>query len=244
MVATCLHGLRQGNHKGPPAVLRNLDATAINSLKGNGGFLQLGSLAAVSGAIGHNSVFEADTRRSQNRLARSGDILAGVGGLAHSKGQHRRIERGVHEERYGGIFKEPSSFSVHARTSGSGAVRTVACPILISFMVKPSFRNFILYSAAVKTCILTDTDNCPAASLLVMLQRKWKFQILYELCIKDPIRFGELQKNCRHHQYHADFISTGVGERRVGVQNTVQRNSVLCGIVSNENGTGLTPHFL
>ena len=27
------------------------------------------------------------------------------------------------------------------------------------------------------------------------LQGIWKFQILYELCIKDPIRFGELRKN-------------------------------------------------
>ena len=28
-----------------------------------------------------------------------------------------------------------------------------------------------------------------------MLQGKWKFQIIYEMCIKDPIRFGELRKN-------------------------------------------------
>ena len=27
-----------------------------------------------------------------------------------------------------------------------------------------------------------------------MLQGRWKFQIIYELCIKSPIRFGELKK--------------------------------------------------
>ena len=51
------------------------------------------------------------------------------------------------------------------------------------------------YTREVKNCILTDAGNCPVTSLLLMLQGKWKFQILYELCIKDPIRFGELRKN-------------------------------------------------
>ncbi len=51
------------------------------------------------------------------------------------------------------------------------------------------------YKREVKTCILTDAGNCPVISLLLMLQGKWKFQIIYELCIKDPIRFGELRKN-------------------------------------------------
>ena len=27
-----------------------------------------------------------------------------------------------------------------------------------------------------------------------MLQGKWKLQIIYELCIKSPLRFGELKK--------------------------------------------------
>ncbi len=51
------------------------------------------------------------------------------------------------------------------------------------------------YTQKVKTCLLTDAGNCPVTSLLLMLQGKWKFQILYELCIQDPIRFGELRKN-------------------------------------------------
>ena len=30
--------------------------------------------------------------------------------------------------------------------------------------------------------------------VIKMLQGKWKLQILYELCIKSPMRFGELRK--------------------------------------------------
>lgn len=47
----------------------------------------------------------------------------------------------------------------------------------------------------VKVGIVTDKGNCPITPLLVMLQGKWKNQVLYELCIKEPIRFGELKKN-------------------------------------------------
>ena len=50
------------------------------------------------------------------------------------------------------------------------------------------------YAEKVKQGILTDAGNCPVTPLLLMLQGKWKFQIIYELCIKDPIRFGELKK--------------------------------------------------
>lgn len=51
------------------------------------------------------------------------------------------------------------------------------------------------YQERVKDCILTDGGNCPVTSLLLMIQGKWKFQLIYELCIKDPVRFGELRKN-------------------------------------------------
>ena len=50
------------------------------------------------------------------------------------------------------------------------------------------------YMEKVKQGILTDAGNCPVTPLLLMLRGKWKFQIIYELCIKDPIRFGELKK--------------------------------------------------
>ncbi len=42
--------------------------------------------------------------------------------------------------------------------------------------------------------ILTNTGNCPVTYLLTMLQGKWKFQIIYELCIQNPARFGTLLK--------------------------------------------------
>ena len=51
------------------------------------------------------------------------------------------------------------------------------------------------YHQAVKQGILTEAGNCPVTPLLLMLQGKWKFQIIYELCIKSPVRFGELRKN-------------------------------------------------
>ena len=55
--------------------------------------------------------------------------------------------------------------------------------------------TYIEYINKVKRGILTDAGNCPVTPLLLMLQGKWKFQIIYELCIKDPIRFGELKKS-------------------------------------------------
>ena len=51
------------------------------------------------------------------------------------------------------------------------------------------------WTQRVKYGIYTEAGNCPVTSLLIMLQGKWKFQIIYEMCIKSPIRFGELRKN-------------------------------------------------
>ncbi|QNL44369.1 helix-turn-helix transcriptional regulator [Oscillibacter hominis] len=51
------------------------------------------------------------------------------------------------------------------------------------------------YVEQVRQGILTSSGNCPVTPLLVMLQGKWKFQIIYELCIKGQIRFGELKKS-------------------------------------------------
>lgn len=50
------------------------------------------------------------------------------------------------------------------------------------------------FATKVHDIILTDGGNCPVSTLLRMLQGKWKFQILYEVCIKDPIRYGEIKK--------------------------------------------------
>lgn len=42
--------------------------------------------------------------------------------------------------------------------------------------------------------ILTEKGNCPVMSTVGMIQGKWKLQIIYELCIKEIMRFGELRK--------------------------------------------------
>ena len=50
------------------------------------------------------------------------------------------------------------------------------------------------FKEKVGSVILTDDGNCPVTPVVQMLQGKWKLQILYELCIKCPMRFGELKK--------------------------------------------------
>lgn len=42
--------------------------------------------------------------------------------------------------------------------------------------------------------ILTEGGHCPVTSLIVMLQGKWKLQIIYALLIRQPLRFGELRR--------------------------------------------------
>lgn len=50
------------------------------------------------------------------------------------------------------------------------------------------------FKQKVGSIILTEQGNCPVMPVIQMLQGKWKLQIIYELCIKSPIRFGELRK--------------------------------------------------
>ena len=50
------------------------------------------------------------------------------------------------------------------------------------------------FKEKVGSVILTGKGNCPVTPVVQMLQGKWKLQILYELCIKCPMRFGELKK--------------------------------------------------
>ena len=57
------------------------------------------------------------------------------------------------------------------------------------------YMSYEEYLEKVKTGILTDDGNCPVTPLLRMLQGKWKTQVLYEFCIHDKIRFGELKKD-------------------------------------------------
>ena len=56
------------------------------------------------------------------------------------------------------------------------------------------YMSYEEYLEKVKTGILTEDGNCPVTPLLIMLQGKWKTQVLYEFCINDRMRFGELKK--------------------------------------------------
>ena len=87
-----------------------------------------------------------------------------------------------------------------------------------------SYEEFL---QRVKTGITTESGNCPITPLLLILQGKWKNQVLYELCIKEPIRFGELKKNL------------------VGITNTMLTNSLreleADGLISREQFNEIPP---
>ena len=51
------------------------------------------------------------------------------------------------------------------------------------------------YLSNVKKGITTASGRCPVTPLLLMLQGRWKTQILYELCAHDAVRFGQLKKD-------------------------------------------------
>lgn len=57
------------------------------------------------------------------------------------------------------------------------------------------YMTYEEYLRDVKMGIVTEQGNCPVTPLLIMLQGKWKTQILYELCIYDTVRFGVLKKD-------------------------------------------------
>ena len=60
---------------------------------------------------------------------------------------------------------------------------------------KDPIMTYEEFKEKVGSVILTDDGNCPVTPVVQMLQGKWKLQILYELCIKCPMRFGELKKS-------------------------------------------------
>lgn len=60
------------------------------------------------------------------------------------------------------------------------------------FMNKP--MTYEEFQEKVSDIILTESGNCPVTPVIQMLQGKWKLQIIYELCIQSPMRFGELKK--------------------------------------------------
>jgi DNA-binding HxlR family transcriptional regulator len=46
----------------------------------------------------------------------------------------------------------------------------------------------------VKEGILTESGLCPVTSTLNLLQGKWTFNVLYELCVYDSCRFSTMKK--------------------------------------------------
>ena len=100
------------------------------------------------------------------------------------------------------------------------------------------------WTEQVKHGILTDAGNCPVTPLLIMLQGKWKFQIIYELCIKDPIRFGELRKNIDG--ITNTMLTSSLRElERDGLISRIQFNEIPPHVEYSltEKGRGLLPVF-
>ena len=74
-------------------------------------------------------------------------------------------------------------------------VRKLFIPGIKKYTAKDEERStYEEFKEKVGSVILTGEGNCPVTPVVQMLQGKWKLQILYELCIKCPMRFGELKK--------------------------------------------------
>ena len=58
-----------------------------------------------------------------------------------------------------------------------------------------TYMSYEEYLAGLKQGIVTKDGNCPVTPLLLMLQGRWKSQLMYEMCIHDTVRFGQLKKD-------------------------------------------------
>ena len=54
-----------------------------------------------------------------------------------------------------------------------------------------SYEKFL---KELKIGLVTEAGNCPVTPGLTLFQGKWTDQVLYVLCIRDTIRFGELKR--------------------------------------------------
>ena len=57
------------------------------------------------------------------------------------------------------------------------------------------YMSYEEYLVEVKKGIVTRGGNCHVTPLLEMLSGRWKSQLMYELCIYDSVRFGQLKKD-------------------------------------------------
>ncbi|MCI6086884.1 MAG: helix-turn-helix transcriptional regulator [Selenomonas sp.] len=62
-------------------------------------------------------------------------------------------------------------------------------------MESTAYMSYEQFLVDVKKGIVTDRGTCPVTPLLQKMQGKWKTQVLYEFCIHDTIRFGEIKKD-------------------------------------------------
>lgn len=79
------------------------------------------------------------------------------------------------------------------RTTEGAVNLSVLCSHLLEVFMNQqlSYEEFL---TRLDSFILTEKGNCPVTSVLQLLQGKWKMQIIYLLCVKSPMRFGEFRK--------------------------------------------------
>ena len=56
------------------------------------------------------------------------------------------------------------------------------------------YMTYEEYLVKIRQGSVTKDGHCPVTPLLLMLQGRWKSQLMYELCIYDTVRFGQLKK--------------------------------------------------
>ncbi len=61
--------------------------------------------------------------------------------------------------------------------------------------MKTEYMSYEEYLTRLKEGILTRDGNCPVTPLLLMLQGRWKSQLMYEMCMHEPVRFGQLKRS-------------------------------------------------
>ena len=90
------------------------------------------------------------------------------------------------------------------------------------------YMSYEEYLAKIKEGIVTENGHCPVTPLLVMLQGRWKSQLMYEMCIYESVRFGQLKKDLP------------------GITNTMLTNSLReleeDGLVHREQFNEIPPH--
>ena len=57
------------------------------------------------------------------------------------------------------------------------------------------YMTYEEYLQNIRQGIVTKDGRCPVTPLLLMLQGRWKSQLMYEMCIYDTVRFGQLKKD-------------------------------------------------